>query len=147
MSAFTDLKDALEALASAASDEARRMLATLRETLEESATAIRAAIKAANDVIETALTPCEPDSEGMLDGEKIAEAIQALGGAHSGLSGPLDDLDSTADSLDSAADDVISALEDEDPRPLQAPLAVGQGKYTLDRGINQLLCVTRLTHT
>jgi hypothetical protein len=42
--------------------------------------------------------------------KRVVEAIEALGGAHSGMSGPLDDLDSTADTLDSAADDVTSAL-------------------------------------
>jgi hypothetical protein len=56
--------------------------------LKDAATEVRAAIKAANEAIEPELKRWEPDSDGMLDGEEIAEAIEAFGGAHSGMSGP-----------------------------------------------------------
>jgi hypothetical protein len=84
----------------------------LRTALKDAAAEVRAAIKAANEAVEAALKLCEPDSDGMLDGEQIAEAIQALGGAHSGVSGPLDDLGTTADTLDSATEDAPTVTTD-----------------------------------
>jgi hypothetical protein len=117
--ALDDIESAISDVESDA-DDLRNALDTARTVLQEAATEIRTAIKAANEAIELALKRCEPDSEGMLDGDEITDAIEALGGAHSGMTGPLDDLDSTADSLESAADDVTSALGDEEPQPVPA---------------------------
>jgi hypothetical protein len=112
MSAATDaLKKAVEA-ANEALESGLVDVEALRSALTDAASEGRAAIQAANEAIELALKRCEPDSEGMLDGEEIAQAIQALGGAHSGVSGPLDDLGGLADSLESAADDVTTMTTD-----------------------------------